>query len=331
MEKKRFTDIQTIYPRREGADEELKAVVMRNAGEKGFSRPEMMKAVEDDLAAIKTTGSASGYLMVMEALNATDTQKDEYWFGGSITSGVVPFLTGMSDNNPFDLTQPRVYPEFYYRFNGKTKEPGFDIRVSEDLGTRLREYFSAFESNNPEAGVQIEMEDYKYDWLKVFVISDKEDDEHKNMYINILPFKTKEKPIERILDEEIRLICEPNSFEDYVKCFGLSKGIGIWEDNMKDLLSNGAADLKNVIANREDVYELLMNAGMEKTQAFRITEDIIKGRINRRGWDEKTRAELSDLKLPEWFWDCGEKIKYLWPRSHAMSFLRFHCACSLLS
>ncbi len=328
MEKKRFTDIQTIYPRRERADEELRDIVVVSAKEKGLSGPEMMKAVEDELAAIKTTGSASGYLMVMESLKAVEAQKDEYWFGGSITSGVVPFLTGMSDNDPFDLTRPRIYPEFYYRFNGKTKEPGFDIKVSADLGERLRKYFSAFESSNPGAGVHIEMEEYKYDWLKVFVISGKEDDEHKNMYINILPFKTKEVPIERILDEEIRYICKPDSFEDYVKCFGLSKGTGVWEDNMKDLLCNGTIDMKNVIANREDVYELLINAGMEKTQAYRITEDIRKGRINRRGWDEKTRAELSNLKLPEWFWECGEKIKYLWPRSHAMSFLKFHCSSS---
>ena len=121
------------------------------------------------------------------------------------------------------------------------------------------------------------------------ILTQADDDKHKNMYINILPFKKKEIPIEKIVDEEIRCICKPDLFEDYVKCFGLSKGTGIWEDNMKELLSDGTVDLKNVIANREDAYELLINAGMEKTQAFRITEDIRKGMANRCGWDEKTR------------------------------------------
>lgn len=303
--------------------EELKIIVMERAVRNGFDTPKMIEEIDKEMAVISATGSALGYLMVREALCAVKAKSDEYWFGGTITSAFVPFLIGFSQINPFD-SSPRVYPEFCYGIGDNAKEPGFDIKVTKDLEKRLREYFFEFESNNPDAGIHIAMEEYEYDWLKVFVVCEKEDDEHRDMHINILPVMKNDALFETIADREILDICKPESIEDYVKCFGLSKGTGIWADNVKQLLIDEKADMKSIIANREDVYEFLLDAGMEKHKAYNITEEIRKGKINRRGWGDKTLAELKELELPEWFADCCEKIKYLWPRSHAMSYIQFN-------
>ena len=314
-----------IYPQIEGADEKLRDIVMYRASESGFTAPEMIEEIKRELAIIGIQGSASGYLVVRDALESVAAKEDEYWFGGTITSAFVPFLIGFSKNNPFDDMKPRLYPEFCYGIEDSVRESGFDIRVTKELKTRLCKYFSDYEKEYPDTDFSFKVEMYEYNWIKVFVVSGKEDDEYKNMHINILPINKVDVPLESVIAEDVMKICAPHSFEDYVKCFGLSRGTGIWEGNMKHLLMDGEITIDQVISNREDVYERLLNAGMEKGQAYRITEDIRKGRINRKGWDKGTLRELEKYELPDWFYESCEKIQYLWPRSHAMSYIRFHC------
>lgn len=314
-----------IYHEIEGADRKLRDFVMSQAIESGFTAPEMIEEIERELAIIGTLGSASGYLVVLDALESVAAKEDEYWFGGTITSAFVPFLIGFSKNNPFDDMNPRIYPEFCYGIEDSVKEPGFDIRVTKELETHLCNYFSNYERTYPGSGVSFEMEMYEHDWIKVFVVSGEEDDEHKNMHINILPIKSLDVPLDSVIAEDVMDICAPHSFDEYVKCFGLSRGTGIWEGNMKQLLTDGVITTDQVISHREDVYEILLNVGMEKNLAYKITEDIRKGKINRKGWDKEIRSEFAKYELQDWFYDCCEKIQYLWPRSHAMSFIRFHC------
>lgn len=107
-------------------------------------------------------------------------------------------------------------------------------------------------------------------------------------------------------------------FTDVVQLICLMHGTNVWENNAKDLISQGGYTKDNVIASREDIFECLLALGFYREDAFKIAEFVRKGkaRPNDKKWPDY-KAMMEEADAPEWFIDGCERIRYMFPRAHA--------------
>lgn len=124
--------------------------------------------------------------------------------------------------------------------------------------------------------------------------------------------------LKRIID-----IAKPRCYSDLLKIYGNIHGTGVWEDNNEILLSSGFA-LHDTIAFREDVMLSLLRCGVNYGDAFKLAESVRLGRINRRGFSEKEIEILQNSDVPEWYIHSLEKIKYLFPKVHAVEYMTMY-------
>ena len=110
---------------------------------------------------------------------------------------------------------------------------------------------------------------------------------------------------------------QPTTIGELVRIAGLSHGTDVWLNNAQDLVMNGTATLRQVICTRDDIMNYLVARGMDETEAFYIMESVRKGKGLKDEWEKDMRA----LNVPEWFIDSCKKIKYMFPRAHAVAYV----------
>lgn len=115
---------------------------------------------------------------------------------------------------------------------------------------------------------------------------------------------------------------QPHSVAELIKIECLTHGTGTWLENGEELLDEGIADLENIISNREDIFETLMQYGMESDIAFDIADFVRKGKM-RRSTDRGNalRTVMSEYDIPSWYIHSCEKIMYLFPRAHSAEYV----------
>jgi len=119
---------------------------------------------------------------------------------------------------------------------------------------------------------------------------------------------------------------KPNTFAELVKVSGLSHGTNVYLSNSQDLIkgstSYGKIEVKNIIGCRDDIMVQLISFGLEKSKAFEIMEFVRRGNPSKKP-DEWLNYE-SEMRLsgvPDWYiWSC-QKIKYMFPKSHATAYV----------
>lgn len=128
----------------------------------------------------------------------------------------------------------------------------------------------------------------------------------------------------------IRWVCKhvapPKSFRELIKICGLARGVGTWNGNAEDLLSNRIASLEQVIATRDDLYDDCISKGLDRKTAFEIMKSVQVG----KGLTDTQESIMSEAGFEEWYIDSCKKIEYLYTRSfctacilHALRCLHF--------
>ncbi len=109
----------------------------------------------------------------------------------------------------------------------------------------------------------------------------------------------------------------PSSFADLVRISGLSHGTDVWLGNARDIILGGKASLSEVIACRDDIMNDLIYRGMIPIEAFNIMERVRKG----KGLTEEEEQKMMEYKVKPWFIESCKKIKYLFPKAHAVAYV----------
>ena len=118
--------------------------------------------------------------------------------------------------------------------------------------------------------------------------------------------------ITRSVLEETR----PKKFSDLVILSGLTHGTDVWAGNAQELVRSGHP-LDEVIGCRDDIMTYLLDKQLEPIDAFKIMEDVRKGRGLREDQEEKMKTH----NVPDWYIDSCKKIKYMFPKAHAVAYV----------
>ncbi len=115
---------------------------------------------------------------------------------------------------------------------------------------------------------------------------------------------------------------KPSTFSEIVKISGLSHGTDVWAGNASELIKNNICPFKQVIGCRDDIMVNLMNWGMKPIRAFKIMEFVRKGKASKDPETWKGMAEeMREVNVPEWYIESCRKIKYMFPKAHAVAYV----------
>ena len=109
---------------------------------------------------------------------------------------------------------------------------------------------------------------------------------------------------------------QPSTMEELVRIAGLTHGTDVWLNNAEPLVTNKIARLNEVICTRDDIMNYLIAHGMPASLSFSIMERVRKG----RGLLPEQEQAMIEGGIPAWFIDSCHKIKYMFPRGHAVAY-----------
>ncbi len=109
----------------------------------------------------------------------------------------------------------------------------------------------------------------------------------------------------------------PTKVSELVRISGLSHGTDVWTGNAETLIQNHVCTLSEAICCRDDIMLYLINKGLEKKMAFSIMEKVRKGKGLTPEWETEMRAH----DVPEWYIESCNKIKYMFPKAHAVAYV----------
>ena len=115
----------------------------------------------------------------------------------------------------------------------------------------------------------------------------------------------------------VLLDTKPEKFDFLVRISGYTHGTDVWLGNAKDLIVSGTAQVDQTIGCRDDIMIYLISCGLPEKRSFKIMESVRKG----KGLPDGAEDEMRAAGVPEWYIGSCKKIKYLFPKAHAVAYV----------
>jgi len=109
----------------------------------------------------------------------------------------------------------------------------------------------------------------------------------------------------------------PRDFDTLIRLSGYSHGESVWLGNAKELIADKKVAVRDTISSRDDIMLYLISMGMDKQEAFKISENVRKGYGLPKGSEQKLRS----IHVPPWYIESCQKIGYLFPKAHAVAYV----------
>lgn len=109
---------------------------------------------------------------------------------------------------------------------------------------------------------------------------------------------------------------KPTLAEELFRISGLSHGTDVWLGNAADLVKAGVP-LKECFCTRDDIMNALIDLGVDSEIAFKTMESVRKG----KGLRPEMEEAIAAVDAPAWYIDSCKKIKYMFPRAHAVAYV----------
>jgi DNA polymerase-3 subunit alpha (Gram-positive type) len=119
------------------------------------------------------------------------------------------------------------------------------------------------------------------------------------------------------LGMDILNVINPKTFNDLVIISGLAHGTDVFNGNARNLITDKVASVDEVIGCRDDIMTYLISKGIDALIAFKIMEDVRKGKKLTKDYAELMRS----VHVPEFYIESCNKIKYLFPKAHAVAYV----------
>jgi DNA polymerase-3 subunit alpha (Gram-positive type) len=120
-----------------------------------------------------------------------------------------------------------------------------------------------------------------------------------------------------LLGMDILNVIQPKTFNDLVIISGLAHGTDVFNGNARELIEDKVATVDQVIGCRDDIMTYLMSLGVDALIAFRIMEDVRKG----KGLTPQYEAIMREVNVPSFYIQSCKKIQYLFPKAHAVAYV----------